>query len=70
MSAFGGKAEVIQGVANCPLIAKSASSVGQGQHEISHPMVAKDTLFSLPGHLIRVVTNWSLPGKVSKYEQG
>ena len=23
MSAFGGKAEVIQGVANCPLIAKS-----------------------------------------------
>ena len=70
MSAFVGKADAFQGVAEGLLIAKSVSSVGQGQHEISHQMVAKDTLFSLPGHLIRVVTNWSLPGKVRKYEQG
>ena len=35
MSTFGGKADVIQGVAEGLLIAKSVSSVGQGQHEIS-----------------------------------
>ena len=48
------------------LIAISGSSVGQGQHEISHQMVAEDALFSLLGHLFRVVTSWSLPCKVRK----
>ena len=37
--------------------------MGQGQHEtFSHRMVAKDALFSLPGHLFRVVTGLSFLG--------
>ena len=64
MSAFGGKAEVFQGVAKIPLIAKSVSSVGQGQHEISHQMVAKDAHFLLRRNSFRFATHWNLPKEV------
>ena len=66
MSAFGGKADIIRYRSKGPLIAIGGSFVGQGQHEISHQMVAKDTLFSLPGHLIRIVTSWSLSEELGK----
>ena len=49
------------------IIAKSVSSVGQGQHEISiKQMVPEDALYSLLGHLFRVVTSWSLSEELGK----
>ena len=67
MSAFEGKADINHYGSEGPLIAISVSSVGQGQHEIYiKQMVAEDALFSLLGHLFRVVTSWSFPGKVRK----
>ena len=65
MSAFGGKADVIQGVAEYPLIAKSGSSVSPGQHEtFSYQIVAEGVHFLLRRHLFMVVSDWNLSGNV------
>ena len=67
MSTFGGKADINHYGSEGPLIAISVSSVGQGQHEISiKQMVAEDALFSLLGHLFRVVTSWGLSEELGK----
>ena len=65
MSAFGGKAEVIQGMAKSPLIAKSGSSVGQGQHvAFSHQMVVEYLHLFLGGDSFKIILKWNLPEEV------
>ena len=65
MSAFGGKAEVIQGMEKSPLIAISGSSVGQGQHEaFSHQMVVEDLHLFLGGDSFKIILKWNLPEEV------
>ena len=65
MSAFGGKAEVFQNMAKSPLIAKSGSSVGQGQHEaFSHQMVVEYLHLFLGGDSFKIILKWNLPEEV------
>ena len=67
MSAFGGKADAFQGVAEGLLIAKSGSSVSPGQHEtFSYQIFAEGVHFLLRRHLFMVVSDWNLSGELGK----
>ncbi len=45
MSAFGGKADVIQGVAECPLIAISGHSTWRGFHQQISPIMGQIVIY-------------------------